>query len=88
MVLAIAAASVFGAVSAAPAGAAVGDLSCDIESLAVQNELDNGGTGTFTATGSAQCWADDPTVKVPTQLSAGGTYRAQKCSLISVAQPS
>ena len=54
----------------------------------MQNELDNGGSGTFTATGSAQCWADDPTVKVPTQLSASGTYRAQKCSLISVAQPS
>jgi hypothetical protein len=70
------------------AGAAVGDYSCDIDSLTVQNELDNGGSGTFTATGSGQCWTSDPTQKVATQFSASGTYRAQKCSLISIVQPS
>ncbi|HEX8053026.1 MAG TPA: hypothetical protein VF517_08530 [Thermoleophilaceae bacterium] len=70
------------------AGAAVGDYSCDIASLQVQNEFDNGSSGTFTATGSGQCWTSDPTKKVATQFSASGTYRAQKCSLISVTQPS
>jgi hypothetical protein len=72
----------------ASAGAAVGDYSCDIESLQVQNEFDNGSSGTFTATGNGQCWTGDPTQKVATQFSASGTYRAQKCSLISVVQPS
>ena len=73
----------------AQAGAVeVREYNCDIESLAVQNELDNGSSGSFTASGGGQCWTDQPEVKVATQFSASGSYRAQKCSLISVAQPS
>jgi hypothetical protein len=84
----IAVTGLFAAVPAGASAASIGDYSCDIESLTVQNELDNGGSGSFTATGSAQCWTDDPTQKFSAQLTASGTYRAQKCSLISVAQPS
>ena len=84
----IAVAGLFAAVPAGASAASIADYSCDIESLTVQNELDNGGSGPFTATGTAQCWTDDPTQTFSAQLSASGTYRAQKCSLISVAQPS
>ncbi|HEX8744429.1 MAG TPA: hypothetical protein VF712_14970 [Thermoleophilaceae bacterium] len=74
----------------APASAApsVGDYSCEIASLSVQDEFLNGSSGPFSAGGSGSCWTDDPNQKVATQFSASGTYRAQKCSLISVAQPS
>lgn len=71
------------------AGAApVGDYSCDIASLTVQEELYDGQSGPFTASGSGECWTDDRNQRVAAQFSASGNYRAQNCSLISVAQPS
>ena len=77
------------AVAPATASAAptVGDYSCDFD-LSVQTEVYNNSSGPFTAAGTAECWVDDPTQRVPAQLSASGTYTAQKCSLLSVAQPS
>jgi hypothetical protein len=77
------------AMPAAPASAdpAAGDYSCDIAALTVQNELMNGQSGSFTASGAGECWTGTTGAKVATQFSASGTYRAQKCSLISVAQP-
>ncbi len=77
------------AASPAPASAAsVGDYSCDIATLRVNEELDNGKSGSFTASGSGECWTGDPQQKTATSFSASGSWVAQKCSLISVAQPS
>jgi hypothetical protein len=77
------------AVLAAPASAAADppDYSCDI-GLSVANELYNNSSGTFDAAGAGECWLDDPTDRVQTQFSASGSYVAQRCSLISVVQPS
>ena len=74
-----------GSASAAPS---VGDYSCDIASLAVQNDLMDADSGPFTASGSGECWTDDVNQKTAVSFGASGTYVAQNCSLISVAQPS
>jgi hypothetical protein len=72
------------AVVPAQAGAApVQDYSCDIASLQVNEEFDNGSSGPFTASGTGECWTDDPQQKVSTTFSASGTYVAKKCNLIS-----
>ncbi|MDQ3935871.1 MAG: hypothetical protein M3340_14705 [Actinomycetota bacterium] len=77
------------AIVPAPASAApIGDYSCDITTLRVNEELDNGSSGPFTAAGSAECWTGDVNQKVTTALSASGTYRAQKCHLINPVIPS
>jgi len=66
------------------AGAAtIGDYSCDIASLQVNEEFDNGGSGPFTASGSGECWTGNPQQKVSTTFSASGTYVAKKCNLIT-----
>ena len=70
--------------SAAP----IEDYSCDIASLRVNEELDNGKSGSFTASGSGECWTGDPQQKTAATFSASGSWVAQKCSLISIAQPS
>jgi hypothetical protein len=74
--------------ASASADPAAGDYSCDIAALTVQNELMNGQSGSFTAVGQGECWTGAAGAKVATQFSANGAYRAQKCSLISIAQPS
>jgi hypothetical protein len=86
----VAAAAAVIAIPAAPASAdpAAGDYSCDISALTVQNELMNGESGSFTAAGAGECSTSVGGAKAATQFSMSGTYRAQKCSLISVAQPS
>ncbi|HEX8743526.1 MAG TPA: hypothetical protein VF712_10355 [Thermoleophilaceae bacterium] len=85
--LAIGLAVAFAAVPASAGAAGVGDYSCDL-SLSVSTPMDNGSSGSFSASGPGECWLANPTVRVPTQFSASGTYRAQRCSLISIAQPS
>lgn len=85
--MAVAAAAILAVPASASADPAAGDYSCDIAALNVQNELMNGQSGSFTAAGGGECWTDDAGAKVATEFSASGTYRAQKCSLISVAQP-
>ena len=81
------AAAAIAIVPGSASAASIADYSCDMD-LTVTTPMDNGSSGSFSASGTGQCALGDPTKTVPTTFSVSGTYRAQRCSLISVAQPS
>lgn len=82
--LLVATGALVAAVAPAPASAAptAGDWSCDID-LTVTTVVDNNSSGPLSASGSGACWLADPVARVPTSFSVSGSYRTQRCSLIS-----